>query len=356
MVFIKNMKLSKFLLEDDERPNAMVEVIRDYLEGKISAEDLVDEIPEIIEVKGKGALLEFDDYWDLFGLDDNTRWIVNAVTSSHGGYNDFFIDYDSQHTDWEEGWGFYWFTTPQKERLLNLMSNMIPEIKKGECSLEGETPCSKKITTFLDNEFGQYTANIVDSVVEERNNKISEEIEQELFKDYSIPLPRKILQMIPVKTRETFLVSLSHLINFIENYGTEIKDQSLTDIIKDVIYNEGYHPNYEDGFWEMGQDYDMEPVHRYIDRLLDAVEGEFEGRDFTSDQKYYKLLQDFKVTPGLWKKFPKGGQYDSFMIEKFDNETEKVDVMVTRPGEWRGERFRLPIEDVRNLLTNYTLF
>ena len=148
--------------------------------------------------------MEFDDYWDLFGLDDNTRWIVNAVTSSYGGYNDFFIDYDSQTTDWDEGWGFYWFTDTQKERLLNLMSNMIPEIKKGECKLEGENPCAKKITTFLDDEFGNYISNIVDSVVEERNNKISEEVEQELYKDYSIPLPRKILQLVPVTTRETF--------------------------------------------------------------------------------------------------------------------------------------------------------
>ena len=356
MVFIKNMKLSKFLLEDDERPNGMVEVIRDYLDGKISAKDLVDEIPEIVEVKGKGSLLEFDDYWDLFGLDDNTRWIVNAVTSSYGGYNDFFIDYDSQTTDWDEGWGFYWFTDTQKERLLNLMSNMIPEIKKGECKLEGENPCAKKITTFLDDEFGNYISNIVDSVVEERNNKISEEVEQELYKDYSIPLPRKILQLVPVTTRETFLVSLSQLMNFIENYGTEVKDQSLSDIIKDVIYNQGHYPNYEDGFWEMGQDYDMEPIHRYIDRLLDAVEEDFEGRDFTSDQKYYKLLQNFEVTPGSWKKFPDGGQYDQFAIEKFDNETEKVDIRVSRPGEYTSEKFRLPIEDVRNLLTNYRLF
>ena len=39
------MKLSKFLLEDDERPNGMVEAIKDYLDCKISAKDLVDEIP-----------------------------------------------------------------------------------------------------------------------------------------------------------------------------------------------------------------------------------------------------------------------------------------------------------------------
>ena len=36
------MKLSKILLEDDERPNAMVEVMRDYLEGKISEEQKSD--------------------------------------------------------------------------------------------------------------------------------------------------------------------------------------------------------------------------------------------------------------------------------------------------------------------------
>ena len=355
MVFIKNMKLSKILLEDDERPNAMVEVMRNYLEGKISAEDLVDEIPEIIEVKGKGALLEFDEYWDLFGLDDNTRWIINSVTSTYGGYNDF-IDYDSISTDWDEGYGFFWFTEPQKKRLLKLMSNMIPEIKNGECELESESRCAKKIVNFLDDEFSRYVSDIVDSVTEERNSKISEEVQQELYKEYSIPLPRKILQMVPVKTRETFLVSISQLMNFIEKYGTDVKDQSLTDIIKDVIYNHAHYPNYEDGFWEYGTDYDTEPVHRYIDKLLDAVEEKFEGRDFTSDQKYYKLLQDFGITPLSWKKFPDGAQYDQFAIEKFDNETEKVDVRVTRPGEYSIEKFRLPIEDVRNLLTTYRLF
>lgn len=355
MVFIKNMKLSKILLEDDERPNAMVEVMRDYLEGKISAEDLVDEIPEIIDVKGKGALLEFDEYWDLFGLDDNTRWIINAVTSRYGGYNDF-IDSETMSNDWDEGYAFWWFTEPQKKRLLKLMSNMIPEIKNGECELESESPCAKKIVNFLDDEFSRYVSDIVDSVTEERNSKISEEVEQELYKEYSIPLPRKILQMVPVKTRETFLVSISQLMNFIEKYGTDVKDQSITDIIKDVIYTQGHYPNYEDGFWEMGTDYDTEPVHRYIDKLLDAVEEEFEGRDFTSDQKYYKLLQDFGITPNDWKQFPKGSKYASFRIEKFDNETEKVDVIVSIAGDYRSEKFRLPIEDVRNLLTTYRLF
>lgn len=355
MVFIKNMKLSKFLLEDDKRPNEMVEVIRGYLDGKISAEDLIDEIPEIIEVKGKGALLEFEDYWDLFGLDDNTRWIINNVTSKYGGYNDF-IDVDSMANDWEEGYGFYWFKDDQKKRLLKLMSNMIPEINYGNCELDGDSECAKKIITFLGEEFDRYVSDIIDSVVEERNDKIREEIEQELYKDYSIPVPRRFIQMVPVTTRETFLVSLSQLMNFIEKYGDDDRDQSLTDIIKNVIFNHAHYPNYEDGFWEMGTDYDPVPIYRYIDKLLDAVEEEFEGRDFTSDQKYYKLLQDFNVTPLQTKKFPDGNQYDSFTIERFDNETEKVDIRVYKAGEYTYERFRLPIEDVRNLLTTYRLF
>jgi hypothetical protein len=162
--------------------------------------------------------------------------------------------------------------------------------------------------------------------------------------------------MVPVTTRETFLVSLSQLMNFIEKYGDDNRDQSLTDIIKNVIFNHAHYPNYEDGFWEMGTDYDPEPIYGYIDKLLDAVEEEFEGRDFTSDQKYYKLLQDFNVTPGQMKKFPDGNQYDSFTIERFDNETEKVDIRVYKPGEYTSERFRLPIEGVRNLLTTYRLF
>jgi effector-binding domain-containing protein len=56
------------------------------------------------------------------------------------------------------------------------------------------------------------------------------------------------------------------------------------------------------------------------------------------------------------KKFPDGNQYDSFTIERFDNETEKVDIRVYKPGEYTSERFRLPIEGVRNLLTTYRLF
>lgn len=233
---------------------------------------------------------------------------------------------------------------------------MIPEIKNGECELENDSPCLKKIVNFLDTEFDRYVSDIVESVTEERNRKIREEIEQELFKEYSIPLPRKILQMVPVKTRETFLVSISQLMNFIEKYGTDVKDQSLRDIIKDVIFNQEHYPNYEDGFWEMGYDYNTEPVEGYIDKLLDAVQEDFESRNFKSDQKYYKLLQDFEITPNDWKKFPKGSQYEKFAIENFDNETEKVDVIVTRPGEYKTERFRLPIEDVRNLLTTYRLF
>lgn len=348
------MKLSKFLIESEsEYPK--VKIIREYLNGDATKEDVIDMIPEIVEIKGKSALLEFDDYWGLFGNNDTTRWYINNALSYYGG-SDNYIDWSQMESEWDEGWGFSWFTDEQQQRLLKYMSYVMPELKSDPCQLNSETPCTTKIVKFLNEEFGQYISDIITAITDSRNEKIHDEVRNEIISNYSTPLPRSAIYMLPAKDKHTFLVSLTQLMRFIEKNADTDRD-SLTEIITNYIYLHNLYPDFEDGFFEYGNDFDMSWTHREIDSLLDKIEEEFEGMDFTPTKEYFNLLKDFEIVPGTSYKFPSDAEYDTYRINKFDNESNRVYVTLQKFNPIaKTQHLKLPIEDVRNLLTNYILF
>ena len=348
------MKLSKFLIES-ESDDPKGTIIREYLNGDATKEDVIDMIPEIVEIKGKAALLRFEDYWDLFGTNDNTRWYINNALSYYGG-SDNYMDWDYMYEDWKNGWGFDWFTDEQKQRLLKYMSYVMPELRSHPCDFRAESKCGEKIIKFLDSEYDRYTSDIITAFTEGRNEKIHEEVRDEIISNYSTPVPRKDMYMLPVKDRETFLVSLNQLANFIEKNDDGDSD-SLTKLLTDYIYFNNLYPDFEDGFYEYGNNFDMSWTHREIDSLLDKIEEDFEGRDFTPTQEYFKLLKDFNILPDVHYDFPKDAQYETYSIDRFDNDENRVYVTLrTFNPITKIQKLKLPIEDVRNLLTNYTLF
>lgn len=350
------MKLSEFLFEQNSDPNALVLILRDYLSGDATKEEVMEVIPEIKEIKGNGALLEFDDYWDLFSEDSSTEGYIEDILNDTGSW----IYEDQESDEWDQGYGFYNFTDEQKVRINKVMSVIYPELRQSPCDLQESSKCTRYISDFISEEFPGQLSNIFNSVNESKNTKILEELKEELFSEYSLPLPKGLLQMMVIEPYESFVVTIPQLLNFIQQYNNDSED--LLDIIKQYNHEVGYYPNWEDGFYEYGGVWDDTEFIKGVDRLLDDMENSIMegGEPFSKYRKvgdFFSLLKDFKITVGQQKKFPENSVYGKFRIVKFLPEEDKVIVQVTKkPNEFQYVSYILPIEDVKNLLTTYSLF
>ena len=356
MVFIKNMKLSEFLFEQNEDPNSLVLILRDYLSGDATKEEVMEVIPEIKEIKGNGALLEFDDYWDLFSEDSSTDGYIDDILNDTGSW----IYEDQESEDWDQGYGFYNFSKEDKARLNQVMSLIYPELRQSPCDFEDSSNCTRYISDFISEEFSRQLSNIFYSITEAKNIKILEELKEELFSEYSFPLPKGLLQMMVIEPYESFVVTIPQLLNFIQQNNNDSED--LVDIIKNYNHKVGYYPNWEDGFYEYGGNWDDTDFRKRVNRLLEDMEnsimdGEESFSKYTKVGDFFSLLKDFGVTVGQQKKFPENSVYGRFRIVKFLHEEDKVLVQVTKkPNEFQYVSYKLPIEDVKNLLTTYSLF
>lgn len=350
------MKLSEFLFEQNSDPNALVLILRDYLSGDATKEEVMEVIPEIKEIKGNGALLEFDDYWDLFSEDSSTEGYIEDILNDTGSW----VYEDQESDDWDQGYGFYNFTDEQKARVNAVMSVIYPELRQSPCDLQEPSKCTGYISDFISEEFPRQLSNIFDSINESKNTKILEELKEELFSEYSLPLPKGLLQMMVIEPYESFVVTIPQLLNFIQQYNNDSED--LLDIIKQHNHEVGYYPNWEDGFYEYGGVWDDTDFYKGVDRLLDDMENSIMegGEPFSKYSKvgdFFSLLKDFEVTVGQQKKFPVNSVYGRFRIVKFLPDEDKVLVQVTKkPNEFQYVSYKLPIEDVKNLLTTYSLF
>lgn len=350
------MKLSEFLFEQNSDPNALVLILRDYLSGDATKEEVMEVIPEIKEIKGNGALLEFDDYWDLFSEDSYTEGYIEDILNDAGSW----VYEDQESDDWDQGYGFYNFTDEQKARINKVMSVIYPELRQSPCDLQEASKCTRYISDFISEEFPRQLSNIFDSVNKSKNTKILEELKEELFSEYSLPLPKGLLQMMVIEPYESFVVTIPQLLNFIQQYNNDSED--LLDIIKQYNHEVGYYPNWEDGFYEYGGVWDDTDFYKGVYRLLDDMENSIMegGEPFSKYSKvgdFFSLLKDFKVTVGKQKKFPDNSVYARFRIVKFLPDEDKVLVQVTKkPNEFQFVSYKLSIEDVKNLLTTYSLF
>jgi len=356
LVFIKNMKLSEFLFERNEDPNSLVLILRDYLSGDATKEEVMEVIPEIKEIKGNGALLEFDNYWDLFSEDSYTDGYIHDILNDTGSW----IYEDQESDDWDQGYGFYNFTKEDKARINAVMSFIYPELKQSPCDFDDSSNCTRYISDFISEEFSKQLSNIFYSINEAKNNKILEELKKELFSEYSLPLPKGSIQMMVIEPYESFVVTIPQLLNFIEKNNNDSED--LVDIIKKYNHENNYYPNWEDGFYEYGNNWEDTDLRKRVDRLLEDMENSImEDKEpfgkYTKVGDFFSLLRDFGVTVGQHKKFPENSVYVRFRIVKFLTDEDKVLVQVTKkPNEFQYVTYKLPIEDVRNLLTTYSFF
>lgn len=353
------MKLSQFLFEKNEDPNQLVLILRDYLTGNATKEEVMEVIPQIKEIKGNGALLEFENYWDLFSQDANTQDYIGMILGDSSYIGSFVYD-DQESDDWDNAYGFYNFTQDQKNRVNNIMSFIYPELRDEPCDFDSDSDCTKNISTFISEEFYSELRDILDYITESRNEEAQEKLKEELLSDYSLPLPKKLLQMMVIEPYKSFVLTLPQLLNFVERHNDG--SDNLEEIIKEYNYQNNYYPDYEDGFSDYTDSFDQEGLQKYVNKLLDVMEesimdnaGPFSK--YSKVNEYYTLLKRFNITVGKLNKFPEDSIYSSFRVTRFLPEENKVIIQVIKkPNMFSFLNYKLPLDGVQNLLTTYSLF
>jgi len=351
VVFIKNMKLSKFLLEEiDRNDNPVYWTLVDYRDGVLTEEDVMLDIPEIVKIKKNAVMVEFDEYWDLF--EKNNEWYGSYWAKASLNYYDTpeYIDFDTVSNDWSEGYLFDYFTPEQKQKLKTLFSAV--DKRYLDCNLDSDSDCTHDIIKIIDDHFD--ATDFVREILDARNNRIRENIIKELKMDFRVPLPKTVLRMEPIVNFQKFLTSLNELIRLAERFGED--KENLSQIINEAADYYGWGPNYEDGFWEFENegDFDTDSIERSADRLLESIEEGLDDETIGPTLEYLKFLKDFNTSERRPFKLKGGDKYDTAIILRFLN--DKVDLDLRNSQTGRSERFRVPLETARNLLTTHSLF
>ena len=351
MVFIKNMKLSKFLSEQVSRgDNPVYWTLVDYRDGKMSEQEVMDSIPEVVKIKKNAVMIEFDDYWDLF--DTDTEYHGSYWAKATLNYYDppQYIDYDMVSNDWDEGYLFDYFTPEQKKKLLYLMSKVDESYLS--CNLSSDSDCTHDIIKIIDDHFD--ASDFISEITEARNSLIRENLKKELLSDFRVPLPRSIIRMEPVVDQQKFITSLNELIKLAENYGED--KENLSQIVNRAIEEFGWGPNFEDGFWEYENRgvLELNGIQRSVDQMLESIEEGIDDETIGPTMEYLKFLKDFNTSERSPFKLKGDGKYNQAIIWRFLNDKVDLDLQNTQTG--RSERFRVPLDAARNLLTTYSLF
>lgn len=345
------MKLSKFLSEQVSRgDNPVYWTLVDYRDGKISEEEVMESIPEIVKIKKNAVMIEFDDYWELFDTDNDYHAAYWAKVTLNYYDTPEYIDYDMVSTDWDEGYLFDYFTPEQKKKLLYLLSTLDKSYLK--CNLSSDSDCTHDIIKIIDDHFD--ASDFISEITEARNSSIRENVRKELLSDFKVPLPRSVIRMEPVVDRQKFITSLNELIKLAENYGED--KENLTGIVNRAIEEFGWGPNFEDGFWEYENHGDMEldGVHRSVDQMLESIEEGMDNETIAPTIEYLKFLKDFNTGERSVIKLKGDGKYDKAIIWRFLNGKVDLDLQNSQTGY--SERFRVPLDAARNLLTTHSLF
>jgi len=350
LVFII-MKLSKFLSEQVSRgDNPVYWTLVDYRDGKLTEEDVMRDIPEIVKIKKNAVMVEFDDYWDMFDTDNDYHGAYWAKVTLNYYDTPQYIDYDIVSNDWDEGYLFDYFTPKQKKKLLYLMSKVDESYLS--CNLSADSDCTHDIIKIIDDHFD--ASGFIDEIVEARNTLIRENLKKELMTDFRVPLPRSVIRMEPVVDHQKFITSLNELIKLAENYGED--KENLSQIVNRAIEEFGWGPNFEDGFWEYENrgDLELNGIQRSVDQMLESIEEGIDDETIGPTLEYLKFLKDFNTSERSAFKLKGDGKYNQAIIWRFLNDKVDLDLQNTQTG--RSERFRVPLDAARNLLTTYSLF
>ena len=334
--------------------------LRDYVKGRISADDLmrveklfsyVRERPNkgesIIDVQFKSNR----DFLEKIGMSGDDIWIYEEVTSPYSSYE--FIDRYSSTDDFMEGGSFYFYLDEENIELLEQISKAILPMK---FDLDDDK-FRRELSGKLIENFKSNTGNIIDEFTSEKNQQIRNSLQDVIEKEMS-----EYFSQIDFEFYDRgFRVTVADLLmQYMQHNAIHLP---LGDLLEKV-YSDGFDApgGWTEDWYEYTDDekFDMISFNRYANRQLEEIletieeEGEEEGVSF---EDYLAMTERItkKFEQGKYYFLPKDSKKETrFKIEGFEYPSMKI--TVTLQKGLKQTTVRLSEENFYNLLFQPSLF
>lgn len=334
--------------------------LRDYVKGKISADELesvekafadVREKPRrgesIIEVEFQNS----EDFLRRLGMTDDDIWIYQNVTSPYFDF-DFFDRYSSTD-DFMEGYGFYFYLDEENTELLSQISKAILPMK---FDLEDDKFRIQLSEKLMEN-FSRETNNILDDFIDERNYQVRNSLRKAVEEDMD-----EFFSRLDFQTNDRgFKTTVADLLMvYMEHNAIHL---SLRDLLEKVYSERSDAPGgWSNDWYDYTDDDEFDKIsfNRYangqLNQMLETIEeeGEEEGVEF----------EDFvALTDRITKKFKQGEYYflpkdpkkeTRFKIDGFEYPSMKI--TVTLQKGLKQTTVKLSEENFYHLLFQPSLF
>ena len=334
--------------------------LREYVKGRISADDLVRVeklFSYVMESTNKGDSIinvEFQsnrDFLEKIGMSGDDIWIYEEVTSPYSSYE--FFDRYSSTEDFMGGYTIYSYLDDENVELLEQISKAILPMKFDLDDDKFRRELSEKLMeTFKSN-----TQNIIDEFSSERNDQIGKSLEEVIEKE----MKEYFSQMDFEFNDRGFKVSVADLLMLYMQYNAI--HLPLSDLLEKVYSDSSDAPGgWTEDWYEYTDDekFDTISFNRYVNRQLEEIletiqeDGEEEGVSFED----YLAMTDRITKKFEQDKFyylPKDSSKEtSFKVEGFEYPSIKITIKLRRKNNYKT--INLTEENFYHLLFQPSLF
>ena len=334
--------------------------LRDYVKGRISADDLVQVeklFSYVMESTNKGESIiniEFKsnrDFLEKIGMSGDDIWIYEEVTSPYSSY-EFFDRYSSME-DFMEGGGLYFYLDEENKELLEQISKAILPMKFDLDDDKFRRELSEKlIETFKSN-----TQNIIDEYSSEKNDQIMNSLEDAVEKE----MEEYFSQMDFEFKDRGFEVAVADLLMLYMQYNAI--HLPLGDLLEKVFSDSSDAPGgWAEDWYNYTDDekFDVISFNRYANRQLEEIletiqeDGEEEGVLF---EDYLAMINRItkKFEQGKFYYLPKDSSKETlFKVEGFEYPSMKITIQLSRGRNYKT--INLTEENFYHLLFQPSLF
>jgi hypothetical protein len=321
-----------------------------------NSSELNDIDPLITKIKynknnyGKSVIIlqfdDYDEYFKLFDLSNDDIWFLRLLF--HGKRDLGFYYSDFAYADWKEGSLLFELSDENKQKIIEISSYFLPNIK----TIDDST--SEKISIFLYNTFRRKVENIVDDYQYNRELCMSESSKKSIGKELSDPF--SLYGIIQQYQFYKYLTSVKVLLSLFKLYGK--KDDTLTELLTRIGSEKNFGPYYEQLYEYDCLEFDSKGYNDYVSGQLDDILEEIENDERFSNLEEFKKINSFlssKYEFEKWYVAPKDkGVF--FSIINIDPTTNKINVNIQKSRTSPQERRSLTLDEFNSFLHNLELF
>jgi hypothetical protein len=336
--------------------------LRKYIYGRVDA-DYLDRFPKVSEVIERGSRkgetkivfkLSENDYENMFNLVEDDIYIINAVTSSYGGYDGFqFVDEWSTRENFSEG---YWYQSQyndeNKEKMKKIFSLLHPDWNEEDISIDNSS--NEEVLAKLYRDFNKLVPGILGDMMDSANYYANEEVRvgvrESVYKELNNVFSKNGFSWDSRDNELTATVAVLYTWAVQLNMESATPKQLLEGIFNEVGgINGGWHEEY----WNYQGDFDSHGFNVDLERNLDKILEKFE--------EDYQIEEWSRISKEIFSKFKQGYSLPfpnypdlRLVVDSVNPETLKVEFKVQKGLQQRN--FSMDYEKFNDFIYNKKLF